>query len=402
MDQQQRQVIEGRLDKLGRDAEKIATQLRRPGQIMARIALVGLGLTVPMALLELMLSVAGPILPGDYQTAAFTASSATSGLQNRPNAAGYKRTSEFSVHVRVNSKGLRGAEIDYPKPPGTFRTLVLGDSFMFALQVAEEDTFVTHLGNRLDQTAGVDTTFETINGGADGWSTVNEYVWLTTEGYRYDPDLVVLMFYAGNDPGENADRVLAVAPGGRVLPREAEASSWQDVRLALSERSRLYNLLEFGVLAKMQSSPDALGSTKEQERVRDPGEDRKERGWDLSESLLSLVRDYCAERDIGLMVVGIPPLVKVTKDERDPSPLAEIGERLGVPTIDLLDQFRQGTPEQRDALYFPKNQHWTEEGHEQAARIVAAELRLRGLVPGKSESASTASSTSSPAATSGR
>ena len=360
---------------------------RRLGRVTKRVALIGLGLMVPILTLEMLLAIAGPILPGDYQTAAFTASSATSGLQNHPNAAGYKHTSEFSVHVRVNSKGLRGPETDYQRSPGTFRTLVLGDSFTFGLQVEEDDTFVTHLGSRLLQTTGADTVFETINGGADGWTTVNEYVWLTTEGYRYEPDLIVLMFYAGNDPGENADRVLAVAPGGRILPREAESGNWQDVRLAMSERSRLYNLLEFGVFAKIQSVSDAPTSESGQERLRDrdPSEDRKERGWDLSEDLLVLLRDYCAERDIGLMLVGIPPLIKVTKGESDPSPLTDIGQRIGVPTVDLLDPFRQVPPEQRGMLYFPKNQHWTVAGHELAARNVAAELRLRGLVPGKSD-----------------
>src|SRR5215203_5982701 len=39
--------------------------------------------------------------------------------------------------------------------------------------------------------------FEIINAGADGWSTVNEYVWLITEGYQYEPDLVVLAYYVG-------------------------------------------------------------------------------------------------------------------------------------------------------------------------------------------------------------
>jgi hypothetical protein len=359
---------------------------RRRSRLFTRVALVGLGLCVPILVLEILLAVAGPILPGDYQTAAFTASSATSGLQNRPYAAGYKRTSEFSVHVRVNSKGLRGPEIDHRKPPGTFRAIVLGDSFTFALQVEEDDTFVNRLGERLEQTTGADVVFETINGGADGWTTVNEYVWLTTEGYRYEPDLIVLMFYAGNDPGENADRVLAVAPGGRVLPRETQSSRWQDVRLAMSERSHLYNILEFGVLAKLQSKFDAPGSKDEQERLRDPSEDRKERGWEISEDLLALLRDYCARREIGLMIVGIPALIKVTKDEPDPSPLADMGRRIGVSTVDLLDPFRQAAPEQRTSLYFPKNQHWTAEGHQMAARIVAAELRLRGQVPGRSYS----------------
>jgi hypothetical protein len=78
-------------------------------------------------------------------------------------------------------------------------------------------------------------------------------------------------------------------------------------------------------------------------------------------------------------------VVKVTKDELDPSPLSDIGRRIGVPTVDLLHDFRQLAPEERDSLYFPKNQHWTAQGHELAARIVASELRLKGLVPGRSD-----------------
>src|SRR5205085_2316015 len=191
------------------------------GAILGRVALLGFGLLAPLLALELLLRIAGPILPGDYQTAAFTASSAA-GLQNRPFAAGYKHTSEFSTHVRVNSKRLRGPEIDYAKTPGTFRTVVLGGSFTLAMQGEEEETFVTRLGERLTQTTSTDTPFEMINAGADGWSTVNEYTWFTTEGYRYDPDLAVLMYYVGNDPGENADRVLTIAPGGRIIPRETE------------------------------------------------------------------------------------------------------------------------------------------------------------------------------------
>src|SRR5215212_7967462 len=315
------------------------------GRAFGRIALVGLGLMLPILALEMLLSVAGPILPGDYQTAAFTASSATSGLQNRPNAAGYKHTSEFSVHVRVNSKGLRGPEIDYQKPPQVFRTLVLGDSFTLALQVDEDETFVNRLGEQLTRTTGSDRIFEMINGGADGWTTANEYAWLTTEGYRYQPDLIILMFYVGNDPGENADRVLAVAHGGRVLPRESAAPSrWQDLRLAISERSYLYNILEFGVIAKLETKSDARVTP---DRLRNPSDERKDRGWEISENLLALLRDYCAEHNMGLMIVGIPAPIKVTKDETDPSPLVDIGRRLGVSTVDLLEPFRQMASEER-------------------------------------------------------
>jgi len=349
---------------------------------MTRVVLVTMGLVLPLLALEALVRALGPVLPGDYQTATFTAAE-TAGPQNRPYAAGYKRTSEFTTQVRVNSKRLRGPEIDYIKPPSTFRTVVLGDSFMFALQVDEEETFTARLGNYLAQTTGSDRSFEMINGGADGWTTANEYVWLTTEGYRYDPDLVVLAYYVGNDPGENADRVAAITPGGRILARELDSSIWHEARLQLSERSILWNLLEFGVLAKVASPPDAKRERRDDASFRDPSEDRKKRGWKLSEDILGVLRDYCAQRGIRLMIVGIPTAGQITTADEPATPLADIGHRIGIPTVDLLEPFRHEEKAMGRELYFPKDQHWTAEGHDLAARIASAELRRWTLVPGR-------------------
>jgi acetyltransferase AlgX (SGNH hydrolase-like protein) len=53
-------------------------------------------------------------------------------------------------------------------------------------------------------------------------------------------------------------------------------------------------------------------------------------------------------------------------------------------SIDLLPWFKREVPDAEHPLYFPKDQHWTAEGHDLAAQIVAAELRQRDLVPGRS------------------
>jgi hypothetical protein len=133
-----------------------------PGRLVwvMRGALIFFGLLSPLLLFELALRLAGPILPGEYQTAAFTASSSAVGRQNRPNTAGWKHTAEFTTWVRVNSKGLRGPEIPYVKPTGTYRVLVLGDSFTFALQVAEEETFVARLAEQLNASGSGDRWLE--------------------------------------------------------------------------------------------------------------------------------------------------------------------------------------------------------------------------------------------------
>ena len=101
-----------------------------PRLAVSRLALVGLAILIPLLGLEFSFRLAGPFLPGDYQTASFVAPSAVVGRQNKPNVAGWRHTAEFTTWLRVNSKGLRGPEVEYAKPPGTFRILVLGDELL--------------------------------------------------------------------------------------------------------------------------------------------------------------------------------------------------------------------------------------------------------------------------------
>jgi lysophospholipase L1-like esterase len=364
-----------------------ATQTRRSGRgrlVAVRAGFLLLGVFLPLLLLELALRLAGPLLPGDYQTAAFTGTSAVVGRQNKPNSAGWRRTQEFTTWVQINSRGLRGPEADYAHPPSTYRILALGDSFTFALQVDEEQTFVRQLATLLNAErpgAGV----ETLNAGVDGWSTANEYAWLVTEGYRYDPDLVLLMYYVGNDPGDNADLLGSAEQVDRLQLGADQDIPLRGPREALSNVSMAYNLFEQGVLAKLTPAPDDPEPTdKAPKAQRNLDAERKERGWAISEALLARMRDFTAARGARLFVVGIPTAGQVADNQRAGKPLMEICERLGIPAFDLLETFRAQPRAARERLYFSQNRHFTPAGHSLVASLLATQLRERGLVPAAS------------------
>ena len=87
------------------------------------------------------------------------------------------------------------------KPPKTFRILVLGNSFVQGAEIPLSQTLVKQLQHQLNsQSAGLN--FEVINAGWCGSSTLQHYLWLKTEGFALNPDLVILSFYAGNDINE--------------------------------------------------------------------------------------------------------------------------------------------------------------------------------------------------------
>lgn len=322
---------------------------------------------MPVLLLELLLRVAGPVLPGDYQTVVLLERSDDFGRINRPNTAGWKKDLEYTTWVRINSKSLRGPEIDYVKPPDTYRILVLGDSFTLGLQVTEEQTFVSRLAERLNS-GDLPPRFETINAGTSGWSTVNEYAWLTKEGYRYAPDLVLLMFYVGNDPEGNADESEEFRANAEELGLSVDRGGLPGAaRKQLRDISVAYTAFETGVLIKLLSPEKSGGASNYTPK----------RGWEASEELLARIRDFCAALKMRLVVVGIPTNSQVYSSRRQDLPLQQIDEYLGIEHIELLRPFRARGRDTGQSLYFNHNGHWNPEGNDLAAEVVATELQGR-------------------------
>jgi hypothetical protein len=122
------------------------------------------------------------------------------------------RRNEFDVLIQINARGLRGPDYDYAKPAGTRRVLILGDSFAEGYYVDEPETARAVLERRLN--AGSCAGWQVVNGGTIAYSTDQEYLFFREEGYRYQPDLVTLLFYH-NDLLYNAR---PRGPGGEVKP----------------------------------------------------------------------------------------------------------------------------------------------------------------------------------------
>jgi lysophospholipase L1-like esterase len=102
--------------------------------------------------------------------------------------------------LSINSRGLRGHEYPYEKPPGVRRILVLGDSYIWGYGVADHEVLTEVLEERLRKASG---PYEVLNAGVSGWGNDQEYLFLKDEGFKYAPDVVVLAFFIINDPTNN-------------------------------------------------------------------------------------------------------------------------------------------------------------------------------------------------------
>jgi hypothetical protein len=96
------------------------------------------------------------------------------------------------VRWRTNSLGLRGPEIEIPKPPGTFRIVCLGDESTLAPETAQAETFCARLKELLATSGSAEV--EVINAGCPQTGPLLSFLALRHRLLALAPDLVVFNF----------------------------------------------------------------------------------------------------------------------------------------------------------------------------------------------------------------
>jgi len=128
------------------------------------------------------------------------------GWKNRPLSEGYFEMPDSRTYVKISSKGLRDKEYPYKKEPGTFRILVLGDSFAWGYGVEQDEIFSERLENMLGQ------DYEVLNAGITGYGTDQELLFFEKEGFKYDPDIVLVAFASNDFMSDNRTKQLGYYP----------------------------------------------------------------------------------------------------------------------------------------------------------------------------------------------
>lgn len=374
-----------------------------------------IGLLLAVVIVEIGFRLAGPNIPLSLTMARFQEYHPTYGFFHRPGVSGWVRTEEFTSFVKFNGRGLRGPDVAIPKPPDTFRVLVLGDSVVEGAQVSEDATMATRLRDELAPLAG-GKRIETVNAGVAGFGTGQELLFLEREGLAYQPDLIVLVFTIANDAADNsiavarrwklaADRRPFFVTDGdgppKPLPFDAPpAETLAGPRTFLRERSVLFTALELWwigkTVARAQESVVPPLDAEREVYLNEVGDDWQQ-AWQITEVLLGQVRATADGAGVPLLMVAAPTEWQ-TYDDLWPKlvgtgsqaqrrfsvtapngRLAEIATRQDLHLVDLRETFRDAASSGGPAPIFRRDGHWTEAGHAIAARVIAAAIRDENL-----------------------
>ncbi len=251
----------------------------------------------------------------------------------------------------------RMSEPDFRQPgyepgpkAGTFRILVLGDSFSWGDGVYYQDTFPYRLESRLNDLSRK-FRFEVINWSRPGWNTVRQLRSLEPRMAELDPDVLVLAFVL-NDP-EPLERPALESMLLKAEGRQPSTglSSW------LFHNSRLYAL----VWSRLENSRTHRELSNFYHRLYSGDH------WETCRRSLRRLRRLARQQGIP-MILMIFPVFDSPMDHRYPyadlhDRIRQEGEALNLPVLDLLPAVFEGVDTRRLAVVPFTNAHPTELAH---------------------------------------
>ena len=175
---------------------RIGTLVRK---LVVNTGLAAASFLIAILLLEIGARVFSPdSAPATVSLASFYRYDELLGWAQVPDQRGRLRARDFNVSVVTDSSGLRDNETTVERAAGRHRMLVLGDSYGWGWGVERSDRFSEILETRL-------SGWEVINASVPGYSTDQQLLYLQQLGLRYEPDVVLLLFYGNDHRGNLSD-----------------------------------------------------------------------------------------------------------------------------------------------------------------------------------------------------
>lgn len=325
-----------------------------------------------------------------------------------PNSRAEFRQQDFAYVQRVNSLGLRGVEISRAKPPGTYRIVMLGDSFTMGKGVRDEETFSVLLQQSLQQKLAPcpERRIEVLNAGVDSYAPVLSLIQLQREIAPLGPDLVILNLDVSDLTQESAYRRQAIrADSGEIIavPQRSDAKSMYDrfrdwtgrnlffTRLLLFYVNRAMDHQEISIRdVVMEADPEIVAHTLASDKV-----DRRKQWLDLFDSI-NRIKEYSERRGMAFVLAVYPwphqlndtewvpgreifmPRGARTSD-RSMNTIRELAAANGIELLDLYPAFAGYTG--AAPLYFRHDMHFTPAGHKVMALGFEDYLALKGWGP---------------------
>jgi lysophospholipase L1-like esterase len=252
----------------------------------------------------------------------------------RPHARSRVSGPEFAVEYVHNAEGLRDeARHPLPKPEGTTRILVLGDSFAYGAGNDYQDSWPVLFERRL---VAEGYPIDVVKAGVPGYDTRTEALYLERIFADYDPDFVLLTFLPNDVFTNGAFETAGSDADGDQSPIRAAAGKSSDLHsLILAKRLLMASDWLYVRLYLM---------TRRLEYFATPPSATLRRQIEITKTLLGRMQSFCERKGRDLVVLSIPQQFQVLAPER--------AGALGV-DVDAIDRVFAAFASEQGFTWFP-------------------------------------------------
>jgi hypothetical protein len=305
---------------------------------------------------------------------------------NPPNTEWTVHTKEFVTTMRTNSDGFRGEELQTPGQEDALRILIIGDSFVEAKQVPEEDRFVERIEEQLKAQLHQDVIVRALGiGGADPAQEIFFYRHL---GRSFKPNIVIQVLYPENDLLGTKGPYTLQEKGGAIeltdiyIPQK-KSCNWKCQILTHSHIARK----TYQLLRRWNTDPTNVRVLGESIWHTQKGHNQiqNERRLDILNAFVQTLQKDVQNDQGQFIVTLLPGFFEIHPEWRkeiqqkhphiewlDPSLLLDriknTLEKNSIAVLDVRPEFKEHAKDTQ--LYFRHDPHLNQEGH----RIVAKEL----------------------------
>ncbi|MEB3339392.1 SGNH/GDSL hydrolase family protein [Okeania sp.] len=341
------------------------------------------------------------------------------GWEYRANVSGWS-TNEGKAYLEFNSHGLRGPEITKAKPENTLRIAVLGDSFTAAVQVSYQQTFVAVMQKELEQCTNLKgKKVEVINFGVDGYGTAQQLLTLREKVWDFQPDIVLLAFYNGNDVTDNYRelednhyRPFFVYKNGKLeldlsfskLPT-SQANRYMITTVDKLPTWLVNNIRILQIIKKVEVDQKKRYAARHFETIqanifREPPNSDWQEAWKITDELIGIMAKEVQEKGAEFKIATVMNDMQINPDRQwregyakimniqdwyyPTKRLQNLGETHNFSVIDLIKPFDDYVQKNPVCVHGFKNTkmctgHWNATGHKLAGEIIAKNLCQEGV-----------------------
>lgn len=376
----------------------------------ANIILVLSSIVVTIFLVEATLRIIG----FDYPT--WQRINEFAGTEHYPGVEGWVRKEGIN-YIKINQDGMRGTLYSKTKPENVFRIAVVGDSFAEGFQVPLEKTFSAVIEKDLGKCKPHgNKKIEVINFGIGDHGTANELFVLREKAWLYEPDIVLLAFFSGNDIRNNSKvlepqkiRPFFTLQNGELIlddsfkqTREFKfktSAFWKGI-LWLSKHSRMMQLMnkgrhQIGASKRSKSNYDFQMQLLEDAIFSEPKKEEWLEAWRITESLIIRINEEVLQRKAKFIIATLSIGIQIHPDASIKSQFMEkagvdnlfypdnririLAGKNKIPHIILAPKLAEYSQRTGEFLHGFENTkmgtgHWNENGHRMGGHLISDEI----------------------------